>query len=99
MTTYEGIPGPLTYFTMLVAKMASRSARRREASPGIARTWFQSIVKLMLNLAGFSCLTYGMFTWSTLAGFVTAAISFFVLSWLMSSTQPTGDSPQPPTLR
>lgn len=60
-------------------KVAARNEARARARTG---TWVTDLVRLMLHLAGFGCLTYAGFQWSTMAGFIVAGLSFFVLSAL-----------------
>lgn len=37
----------------------------------------------VLQTSAFASIVYGLFTWSTLAGFIGAGISLLVLEWLM----------------
>ena len=84
MTTYEGVPSLGTFLAMKLTNRISRTrAKEREATP---RTWVQTIVRLVLHLAGFSTLTMAGFTWNMTAGLIVAGLSCFVLSWLMSTS-------------
>ncbi|HEY6020399.1 MAG TPA: hypothetical protein VIY48_10960 [Candidatus Paceibacterota bacterium] len=60
----------------LEAKNDRRLLGERASAP------YQVIVRLMLTLAGFTCLTIAAFTLYTAAGFAMAGISCFVLAWL-----------------
>jgi hypothetical protein len=59
-------------------KAASRTAR--------TSTRFQAIVKFVLHIAGFACLTNAAFLWSSVAGWASAGLSLFVVSWLLNSS-------------
>lgn len=88
MVTYEGIPTLQGYLAMRLAKAVSK---RKERQP-IARTWITAIVRLALHLGGFSLLTLAGFQWSMPAGLITAGISCFVLSTLLTSSGESTDS-------
>lgn len=88
MTTFDN-PSVAQF---LVYKLGRSIAKRKDAKATNVATqayaWISTTVRLMLQLAGFGCLTYAGFQWSTIAGFVVAGVSFFVLSWLTSSPTP-----------
>lgn len=90
MTTMElpGIPG---YFAMRLARVANK---RRERSANRGRALYQTIVRLVLHMAGFSALTKAAFEWNMLAGWVAVGVSCFVLSTLLtvSSNEPSPDT-------
>lgn len=92
MTTYEGVP---TFSTFVSMKLANRLARARSKSVSkplnTARAWFNSLVKIVLHLAGFGALTMAGFTWNITAGLIVAGLSFFAMAWLMNdqSAEPT----------
>lgn len=72
----------------LVYKLGKAITARKEAKTSTSThtgTWVTQIVRLMLHLAGFGCLTYAGFEWSTIAGFVIAGLSFFALSTLITN--------------
>lgn len=89
MTTFEQAP---TLSRYLALRLATRSATRskRRALP---RTWVQAIVRLMMTLAGFACLTYAGFTFNMTLGWVIAGVSCFAFTWLQRDGQsgPTPD--------
>lgn len=88
VTTME-VPTIGQFITLRVAKFfASRSKENQAAR---AHTWFQSVIRLVMHLAGFGCLTYAGFIWHPAAGFVVAGLSCFMLSWLTTGTA----SPKP----
>lgn len=80
MTTIDA-----TITEALQGMLARRLARKREGI-NYARTvaWF-SIVRLLLRLAGFSCLTLSAYLWDMRAGIAIAGISCFWLLSLMKS--------------
>lgn len=92
MTTMDNYPSVMEY---VIGKVATRR-ERKHARLAIPRTWFQSLARLMLHVAGFGCLTYAGFTWNMIAGLITAGVSFFVFSWLIA---PTDRTPIDPTDR
>lgn len=87
MTTMDNYPSVMEY---IIGKVATRR-ERKHASLAITRTWFQSIVRLMLHVAGFGCLTVAGFSWNMMAGLIIAAVSFFVFSWLIAPTPVPSD--------
>lgn len=97
MTIYEGVP---TFGTFVAMKLANRvtKARRKEATNRMnrVRTWFQSLVRLVAHLTGFSLLTWAGFTFNMAAGLIVAGISCFVFAWLVgdSSTETAESSQQ-----
>lgn len=73
----------------LVFRLGKAITKRQEAKSNVAtraNTWVQSTMRLILHIAGLSSLTYAGFEWHSIAGFVTAGLSFFVLSWLTTPT-------------
>ena len=62
--------------------ITSRNDAKAKQSTEVARVrmWFQATIRLILQLFGFGSLTYAGFEWSTIAGFVIAGLSSFVLS-------------------
>lgn len=87
MTTLDG--NAPTFFQFLTWKAAQKSKERRErtVASATAGTWVTAIVRLVLHLAGFGCLTFAGFTWNITAGFIVAGVSFFALSWLTTAGQ------------
>lgn len=51
-----------------------------------AKTPIQLFIRIVFQLAGFSCLTIAGFMWTMMAGMVVAGISCFFLSWLVTGT-------------
>lgn len=80
MTT---IDGHLTLTEVLATKVL-RAARTKRERRTIPYSVWSMLLRLLLHLAGFSCLTVAGFTVSLLAGLVTAGLSCFVLSTLMT---------------
>lgn len=79
----------------VLANKLSRQAERRKVAIR-ARTWMQSIVTFVFQVAGFSCLTYAGFLWDMKAGYVVAGFSCFALSKVLTTnSQP----PMPPRMR
>lgn len=84
MTTMD-IPARGTFLYWLgnvIAKRGEKAMRARTE----ARTWVQTTVRLVLHLAGFSCLTVAGFSVSFVAGMITAGVCCFLLSWLFTSS-------------
>lgn len=92
MTTME-VPTLGQFITLRVAKFFAKREKATQAST-YAPTWFQSVIRLVMQLAGFSCLTYAGFLWHPAAGFIVAGISCFLLSWLTTGNGRT-DAPKP----
>jgi uncharacterized protein involved in cysteine biosynthesis len=66
----------------LAMRIASKEGERtRRAS--IPRTWVQSMMKVVMTLAGFACLTIAGFTFNMIAGWIIAGASCMVLAWLI----------------
>jgi len=93
MTTMEDVPSIREYFGF---KLASAVAKRKKVKQSTVPALYESIVRLMLHLAGFGCLTYAGFQWTIMAGFIVAGISCFLLSTLTTrKSQDDNDSNQP----
>jgi hypothetical protein len=73
------------------AFLSNRAARERTNTSNRARVWLLSFTKLVMHLAGFGCLTLAGFSWNMTAGLITAGMSFFVLSWLVTGNSSTSD--------
>ena len=69
----------------LLWKLGKAISKKQATARSHARTYLQSIVRLVLHLAGFGLLTIAGFTWNILAGYVIAGLSCFLLSWLTAS--------------
>lgn len=89
----------LTLTGFIIHKLATKKARRAEIAVSRNHPRFLSFVKLMMHIAGFSCLTIAGFKWSIIAGFVIAGISCFALSWLLSNTSTNENGPTTPRMR
>lgn len=77
-----------TISQFLVFKLGKAITNRKEAkakSNTYAGTWVIQLVRLVLHLSGFGCLTYAGFTVNMTAGLIVAGLSFFVLSNLSTS--------------
>lgn len=95
MTTFEGVPSLSTFVAMKLTNRISRTRRREmAASQSRARTWVQSLVKFVAQLAGFSLLTSAGFTWNMTAGLIVAGISCFAFAWLMNDQTPEDSEPR-----
>lgn len=95
MAVYEGVPSFSTFVAMKLANRVT-AARRKEASHAMnrARTWVQSLVRLMAHLAGFSLLTWAGFTWNMTAGLIVAGASCFIFAWLLNDSSIETDTPE-----
>lgn len=78
--------------TVKIARYMINHAEKREHAKS-ARTWVQTLIRLVLHLAGFGCLTIAGFYWTITAGYVVAGLSCFAMAWL--STPDTSPA-QPP---
>lgn len=92
MTTMD-VPTIGQFAALHLAKIVARRDKAKQA-PRV-RTWIESITRLVLTLSGFSFLTYAGFLCHPVAGFVTAGISCFLLSWLMTGSNTRAHQPQP----
>lgn len=98
MTT-EAMPTVSQFIAMKLASRARKRAIANEASNRVSAL-IKGIVRLVLHLAGFACLTFAGFTWNMAAGLVVAGISCFVLSWLNTGEDQTvSDVRRAPDLR
>lgn len=99
MTVYEGVPSPVTYGAMVLNNWIQRKRARRvevstESAPMRARL-FNSFIRIVLHIVGFSALTNAMFQWNIIAGWCAVAISCFIFSWLFTGNEPAqADSAQ-----
>lgn len=89
-----------TVAQILLTRAGKAITRRREAArvnKATVSTWYVNTVRFVLHVAGLASLTYAGFEWSTIAGYVVAGISCFVLSTLVTS--PVNPSPSEPKRR
>lgn len=78
----EGVPSLRRFVAYKVGTLLDRKDKQ---SRNRTRTRIQSIVRLVLHIAGFACLTIAGFSWDPAVGFVVAGLSCFALS-LLSTT-------------
>jgi hypothetical protein len=78
--------------TVMMRVAAALSARARKASVPKEKvtTFAQAFVKLVMHIAGFTCLTVAGFTWNITAGLIIAGVSCFAFSWLSAPDKPNG---------
>lgn len=93
MTTMDGNPSVARFLLWKLGKAMSAKVDAREKVGTRARTWVQSTIRLVLHIAGFGCLTLAGFSWTITAGLIVAGLSFFVMSYLATSSTRT----EPPT--
>lgn len=79
--------------------LALRMAKKREARQAIAQPRIQVLIRFMMHVFGFSCLTIAGFWAHPVAGFVVAGFSWFALSYLTTNRSTTENGPMPPRLR
>lgn len=91
MTTIDHTLG--NAFKMRLASLLVKSAERSEQVKR-ARTWMQSIVRFVLQVCGFSSLTYAGFLWHIIAGFVVMGVACFLLSTLLTNSNTSQPSAQ-----
>jgi hypothetical protein len=91
MVAMEGNPSFIQFVAWKIGKALDTKANKVKREYSI----LQIIVKLMLHIVGFSCLTFAGFTWSITAGLVVAGISCFVLSVLMAPDSDRPNETQP----
>lgn len=97
MTTVNDAP---TVWQAITFSLAKRAEKARTNKATRTHTWFQTLVTLMMQLAGFACLTFAGFTWNITAGLVVAGFSCFALAWLTNNrTAPTNTSRPDPMMR
>lgn len=60
-----------------------------------ASNWFVAIMRLVLQLSAFGCLTNAAFLWSSIAGWTIAGMSLFVISWLLTQSSGPNQTDQP----
>ena len=94
MTTYEGIPGPVTYLGMVLNNAIQKSKARQRAKTvagnSVQSRWFKIMARIVLHIVGFSALTNAMFQWNIIAGWLAVAVSCFAFSFLFTSdAEPT----------
>lgn len=77
---------------MLVRSTRTRSRSHQAVSSGRLATVVSFLARLVMQLAGFACLTVAGFTWSIQAGFIVAGVSFFLLSWLQTKPQSASET-------
>lgn len=89
MSTYD-----MPLMEYVTRRMGAVMMRRRERrSLNLPRTWIQSLVRLTLHIAGFSCFTIAGFSVSLPAGLIVAGVSCLILSYLSTKS----DAPHGPS--
>jgi hypothetical protein len=83
---------------VLLSKLARRLSSRREKTIAV-RSWFQAMVKVLVQLAGFACLTLAGFSVSFTVGMVVAGLSCFTFAWLVPSGASNNTLTPDPILR
>lgn len=92
MVTMDGTPSLSQFIVFKLAAMAEKRSKRKEVKR--ARPWIQATIKLVLHIAGFSCLTIAAWSFSFIAGMAVAGISCFALSWLTNGASTVDDNSQ-----
>ena len=98
MVTMDNNP---TIREVIAVRIAGRRKPRSMAAKAETRNRVTQIIAYVMNmlmqLAGFGCLTMAAFTWTITAGWIMAGVSFLVLSWLLTKPQPApeDDEQQP----
>lgn len=84
---YSGEP---TVAQVILRKLAKRLEVKqdRRLIGTRERAGFHTTIRLVLTLAGFTCLTIAGFQWTMIAGFVVAGMSCFALAWLNTPSTP-----------
>lgn len=85
LTDEDGMPSLRRFAAYKIGKALDRKDKRR------TRTRTQAAIRVVLQLAGFACLTIAGFLWDPIAGFVVAGLSCFTLSLLLT----TGEQSEP----
>lgn len=90
MTTVDLDNGNPTLAQFMLWKFSKAMSRSKTKAATRASVQLQVIIRVVMHIAGFACLTYAAFTWSTIAGWAVAGISCFLMSWLTapSATEP-----------
>lgn len=70
-----------------------RLANRRAEATTRARTRVQSLIRVLMTLAGFGCLTLAGFKLHTVVGLVVAGLSCWTIAWLMSGSETATEPP------
>lgn len=86
MTTLDASTTIREFALMRLAMFArKRAIRAKEGNTSIrVNAVVNTIVRVMLHLAGFSLLTMAGFQWNIIAGLIVAGVSCFALSTLMT---------------
>lgn len=96
VVTMDEAPSITSVIGMRVASLLVRhSQRKARIRP---RTWIQTLVRIVMHIAGFACLTISAWSINFTAGIAAAGISCFVLSWLNNGSSTTDDSSSQSTM-
>lgn len=94
MTTFDSNP---TAMQFLAWKIGER-VKAKERAGTRTHTWVQTLVRFVLQVSALSCLTWAGFTVSMTLGLVVAGLSFFLLSFLLTTSSPTSPQKTDPML-
>lgn len=86
MTTVDGTTSLPRFLVWKLAKAMDKRARTREATER-THTQFQTIMRLLLHIAGFASLTIAGFAFNFIAGMIVLGICCFVMSTLLTTNR------------
>ena len=86
MTTMDTMPSIRQFALMKVSSLAQNRAKKATEGTYRVNAVLNTLIRLMLHLAGFGLLTLAGFQWNMIAGLIVAGLSCFALSTLMTNS-------------
>lgn len=79
----DSLPTTTQFIGLKLSSMLAKRRLPREHKAITRALTLESIVRFMLHVAGFACLTYAAFRFNVPAGYCVAGVSCFIMSRLM----------------
>lgn len=88
MTTYDTAPSLREFAVMRLSLWARKRANKAQGSLASTHVTavLNTLVRVVMHLAGFALLTLAAFQWNMIAGLAAAGISCFAFSTLMTGS-------------
>lgn len=94
MTTMDNAPTIREIIAFRMARKRQRSMAEKAHFHNTVTAVIGYVMRFLLHVGAFGCLTMAGFSWTITAGWVTAGLSGLMLSWLLFPEPKTENSEQ-----